>query len=190
MASPSVSAVCVADARPNLMKVKPVMDALDLAVAPVHTGQRYEVFRSEILLAELEVRSSHRWLVMGSGTHAGQTRRVMAIFEPAPDGVLVVGGVNSPCFGPWWRPRPARWVTWRQGCTRYWTIPEEVNRLVTARVSDLSLRSIARSVDNLRAQGYRLDQVHLVGSVILDALFPTWSGPGGPTLGRRRTLGG
>jgi UDP-N-acetylglucosamine 2-epimerase (non-hydrolysing) len=95
--------LCVAGARPNFMKVKPVMDALErrsVETALVHTGQHYDWEMNEVFFDDLGLRAPDVWLGIGSGTHAQQTARVMESFEPvvgemAPDVVVVVGDVNS-----------------------------------------------------------------------------------------------
>src|SRR5205814_9028865 len=95
--------VCVAGARPNYMKIKPVMDALErrgAEVVLVHTGQHYDPAMNDVFFAELGIRAPDHFLGVGSGSHAGQTARVMSAFEPlldlvAPDVVVVVGDVNS-----------------------------------------------------------------------------------------------
>ncbi len=72
--------ICVAGARPNFMKVKPVMDALErrgALVHLVHTGQHYDPSMSDVFFVELGLRSPDRWLGVGSGTHAEQTASVM-----------------------------------------------------------------------------------------------------------------
>jgi UDP-N-acetylglucosamine 2-epimerase (non-hydrolysing) len=77
--------ICVAGARPNYMKVKPVMDALEergAQVILVHTGQHYDPAMSDVFFADLGIRSPDHFLGAGSGTHAVQTCRVMTAFEP------------------------------------------------------------------------------------------------------------
>lgn len=173
--------LCVAGARPNFMKVKPVMDALAARgadVVLVHTGQHYDVTMSEVFFDELGIRRPDHYLGVGSGTHAEQTGRVMMAFEAvarevAPDVVVVVGDVNS---------TPACAVVAAKGGSlvahveaglrsRDWSMPEEVNRVVTDRVSDYLLAPSPDAVANLEAEGYRPDQVHLVGNVMVDTLL-------------------
>ncbi len=173
--------VCAAGARPNFMKIKPVMDALEARgaeTALVHTGQHYDPAMSEVFFHELGIRPPDRWLGVGSGTHAEQTAGVMVAFEPllhelAAEVVVVVGDVNSTLA--------CAVVSAKAGClvahveaglrSRDWTMPEEVNRVVTDRVSDHLFAPSADAVDNLRAEGYRPDQVHLVGNVMVDTLL-------------------
>ncbi|MFF9813109.1 non-hydrolyzing UDP-N-acetylglucosamine 2-epimerase [Streptomyces sp. NPDC014006] len=173
--------VCVAGARPNYMKIKPVMDALErrgAEVVLVHTGQHYDPAMNDVFFADLGIRAPDRFLGVGSGTHAEQTGRVMTAFEPllnevSPDVVVVVGDINSTLA--------CALVTAKAGPllahveaglrSRDWSMPEEVNRVATDRVSDYLLAPSPDAVENLRAEGYRDDQIHLVGNVMIDTLL-------------------
>lgn len=173
--------VCVAGARPNYMKIKPVMDALEARgaeVVLVHTGQHYDAAMSDVFFEDLRIRRPDHFLQVGSGSHAVQTGRVMAAFEPLleelrPEAVVVVGDVNS-TLG-------CALVTAKGGAllghveaglrSRDWEMPEEVNRVVTDRVSDYLFAPSPDAVANLRAEGYRTDQIHLVGNVMVDTLL-------------------
>jgi UDP-N-acetylglucosamine 2-epimerase (non-hydrolysing) len=173
--------VCVAAARPNYMKVKPVMDALEARgaeVVLVHTGQHYDAAMNDVFFHELGIRPPDHVLGAGSGSHAVQTGRVMTAFEPllaklSPDVVVVVGDVNSTLA--------CAVVTAKSGAllahveaglrSRDWTMPEEINRVVTDRVSDYLLAPSPDAAGNLRREGYRDDQIHLVGNVMVDTLL-------------------
>ncbi|MFF4689772.1 non-hydrolyzing UDP-N-acetylglucosamine 2-epimerase [Streptomyces sp. NPDC001307] len=173
--------VCVAGARPNYMKIKPVMDALErrgAEVVLVHTGQHYDPAMNDVFFSDLGIRPPDRLLGVGSGTHAEQTGRVMTAFEPllgelSPDIVVVVGDINSTLA--------CALVTAKAGPllahveaglrSRDWNMPEEVNRVATDRVSDYLLAPSPDAVENLRAEGYREDQIHLVGNVMIDTLL-------------------
>jgi UDP-N-acetylglucosamine 2-epimerase (non-hydrolysing) len=173
--------ICVAGARPNYMKVKPVMDALedlDAEVILIHTGQHYDKAMNDVFFEELRIRRPDYFLGAGSGSHATQTARVMTAFEPLveelrPDVVVVVGDVNSTMA--------CALVTAKSGAqlahveaglrSRDWTMPEEVNRVVTDRVSDYLFAPSPDGVDNLRAEGFRDSQIHLVGNVMVDTLL-------------------
>src|ERR1700761_5086296 len=95
--------LCVVGARPNFMKVKPVMDALaaiGLQALLVHTGQHYGAAMSDVFFDDLGLRRPDYYLGAGSGSHAAQTSAVMLAFEPVidsvrPDAVIVAGDVNS-----------------------------------------------------------------------------------------------
>jgi UDP-N-acetylglucosamine 2-epimerase (non-hydrolysing) len=173
--------ICVAGARPNYMKVKPVMDALEERAAEVilvHTGQHYDAAMNDVFFADLGIRPPDHLLQVGSGSHAVQTGKVMAAFEPLitelrPDVVVVVGDVNS-TLG-------CALVTAKAGAllahveaglrSRDWSMPEEINRVVTDRVSDYLFAPSPDAVANLRAEGHREDQVHLAGNVMVDTLL-------------------
>ncbi|MEV7277872.1 UDP-N-acetylglucosamine 2-epimerase (non-hydrolyzing) [Streptomyces sp. NPDC093111] len=173
--------VCVAGARPNYMKIKPVMDALEARGAEVllvHTGQHYDPAMNDVFFRDLGLRPPDRFLGVGSGSHAVQTGRVMAEFEPlvtelAPDLVVVVGDVNSTLA--------CALVTAKAGPllahveaglrSRDWSMPEEVNRVATDRISDYLLAPSDDAAVNLRAEGYHDDQIHVVGNVMIDTLF-------------------
>jgi UDP-N-acetylglucosamine 2-epimerase (non-hydrolysing) len=163
------------------MKVKPVLDALEqhgVDTVLVHTGQHYDPGMSGVFFDELGIRPPDHSLGVGSGSHAEQTGRVMMAFEPLvdelrPDAVVVVGDVNSTLA--------CAVVAAKAGClvahveaglrSRDWTMPEEINRVVTDRVSDYLFAPSADAVENLRAEGSRPDQVHLVGNVMVDTLL-------------------
>ncbi len=173
--------ICVAGARPNYMKVKPVMDALVLhgaEVILVHTGQHYDAAMNDVFFTDLGIRPPDHFLGVGSGSHATQAARVMTAFEPLvqslfPDAVVVVGDVNSTMA--------CAVVSAKSGAllahveaglrSRDWSMPEEVNRVVTDRVSDYLFAPSPDAVRNLEDEGYRDDQIHLVGNVMVDTLL-------------------
>jgi UDP-N-acetylglucosamine 2-epimerase (non-hydrolysing) len=131
-----------------------------------------------VFFTDLGIREPDYFLGAGSGSHAAQTARVMTAFEPltdelAPDVVVVVGDVNSTMA--------CALVTAKAGAllahveaglrSRDWTMPEEMNRVVTDRVSDYLFAPSPDAVANLRAEGYRADQIHLAGNVMVDTLL-------------------
>jgi UDP-N-acetylglucosamine 2-epimerase (non-hydrolysing) len=174
-------AMCVVGARPNFMKIKPVMDALErrrVDVVLVHTGQHYDRAMSSVFFDELGIRSPDRWLEVGSGSHGEQTARVMMAIEPVmtelePDVVVVVGDVNSTMAAALVAAKsPARLAHVEAGLrSRDWTMPEEVNRLVTDSVCDDLLAPSPDAVENLAAEGHPAERIHLVGNVMIDTLF-------------------
>src|SRR5256886_2642168 len=173
--------LCVAGARPNFMKVKPVADALEQRgadVVLVHTGQHYDQAMSEVFFKELGLREPDHWLGAGSGTHAEQTARVMLAFEPLveavePDVVVVVGDVNSTLACALVAAKLGPLVAHVEAGlrSRDWSMPEEINRVATDRLSDYLFAPSADAVDNLQAEGAHPDQVHLVGNVMVDTLL-------------------
>jgi UDP-N-acetylglucosamine 2-epimerase (non-hydrolysing) len=173
--------VCVAGARPNFMKIKPVMDALEKRGADVtfvHTEQHYDSPMSDVFLEELGIRRPDLQLGAGSGTHAEQTARVMTAFERViddrnPDWTVVVGDVNSTLACSLVVAKsPGRLAHVEAGLrSRDLTMPEEINRIVTDAVSDLLLAPSQDAVDNLLSEGRSADQIKLVGNVMIDTLF-------------------
>ena len=144
----------------------------------VHTGQHYDDRMSDVFFEELDIRPPEHMLDVGSGSHATQTAAIMTAFEPLvaaerPDVVVVVGDVNSTVA--------CSLVAAKAGClvahveaglrSRDWTMPEEINRVVTDRLSDYLFAPSPDAVENLSAEGYRHDQIHLVGNVMIDTLL-------------------
>lgn len=173
--------MCVAGARPNYMKTKPVLDALEargVDTVLVHTGQHYDPLMNDVFFTDLGLRRPDHFLGVGSGSHAQQTARVMTAFEPlvaelAPDVVVVVGDVNSTLACALVAAKAGPLVAHVEAGlrSRDWSMPEEVNRVATDRVSDLLLAPSEDAVDNLRGEGYRDDQIHLVGNTMIDTLL-------------------
>ena len=172
---------CVAGARPNFMKIKPVLDALErrgVELSLVHTGQHYDSAMSDVFFADLNLRSPDWHLGVATGTHAEQTAQVMVAFESLvgrlrPDLVVVVGDVNSTVACALVAAKAGAFVAHVEAGlrSRDWSMPEEINRVVTDRVSDYLLAPSEDAVANLRAEGYRDDQVYLVGNVMVDTLL-------------------
>lgn len=173
--------VVVAGARPNFVKVKPILDALDAArirSTLVHTGQHYDEAMSGVFFAELGLRAPDHHLAAGSGSHAVQTAAVMVAFEPlldalAPDVVVVVGDVNSTLACSLVAAKagvPAAHVEagLRSGDR---SMPEEINRIVTDRLCGPLFAPTQGAVDNLLREGAAPGSVHLVGNVMVDTLL-------------------
>jgi UDP-N-acetylglucosamine 2-epimerase (non-hydrolysing) len=175
----------VAGARPNFMKIAPVQHALDRAgyrTVIVHTGQHYDDRMSDSFFRDLEIRRPDHHLGVGSGTHAAQTARVMEAFEPVllserPDWVLVPGDINSTlaCALVCTKLREETGVQLAHleaGLRSHdWRMPEEVNRVLTDRCSDLLLIPSWDAVANLKAEGIEGDRVVFVGNVMIDTLL-------------------
>jgi UDP-N-acetylglucosamine 2-epimerase (non-hydrolysing) len=163
------------------MKIKPVIDALEgegMRVTLVHTGQHYDDAMSNVFFDELGIRPPDVHLNVGSGSHAEQTARIMLGFEPLidellPDWVVVAGDVNSTLACAVVAAKAGVMVAHVEAGlrSRDWSMPEEINRVVTDRLSDLLFAPSADAVDNLRAEGYRDDQIVLVGNVMVDTLL-------------------
>ena len=173
--------VLVAGARPNFMKVAPVLWAAEnrgIDVTLVHSGQHYDRNMSDVFFDDLGIRAPDVNLGVGSGTQAEQTAAVMVEFEKivAPGGVdllTVVGDVNSTVACGLVAAKLGIHVAHVEAGlrSRDWGMPEEINRVVTDRLSDFLFAPSPDGVDNLRAEGYREDQIHLVGNVMVDTLL-------------------
>jgi UDP-N-acetylglucosamine 2-epimerase (non-hydrolysing) len=144
----------------------------------VHTGQHYDESMNDVFFRDLGLRAPDRHLGTGSGSHAEQTGRVMIAFEPvlaevAPDAVVVVGDVNSTLACALVAAKDGRVVAHVEAGlrSRDWSMPEEINRMATDRISDLLFAPSPDAVDNLRQEGYHADQIHLAGNVMIDTLF-------------------
>lgn len=177
--------VVVAGARPNFMKVAPILSALRDAEHEgvlVHTGQHYDARMSDAFFEDLGLPEPAHHLGVGSGTHAKQTARVMEAFEPVlqetrPDWVVVVGDVNSTLACA----LVAAKLKEELGCgiahveaglrSRDWRMPEEVNRVLTDRLSDLLLTPSRDALPNLLAEGIPEERIRFVGNVMMDTLF-------------------
>lgn len=171
----------VAGARPNFMKIAPVIRELDRCEVPsvvVHTGQHYDSGMSDVFFDELGMREPAHHLEVGSASHAVQTARIMQAFEPIvdrerPSWVVVVGDVNSTLACALVAAKLGTQVAHVEAGlrSRDWSMPEEINRLVTDRLSALLLAPSQDGVDNLRAEGYDDDHIRLVGNVMVDSLL-------------------
>ena len=171
----------IAGARPNFMKVAPILAELSLRGTPatlVHTGQHYDPAMSDVFFDELGIPAPDHHLEVGSASHAVQTARIMEAFEPVvvaekPDVVVVVGDVNSTVACALVAAKLGVEVAHVEAGlrSRDWSMPEEVNRLVTDRLSQYLFAPSADGVENLRAEGYPAASIHLVGNVMADTLL-------------------
>ncbi len=171
----------VVGARPNFMKIAPVMRALEGADGVeqvlIHTGQHYDASLSDEFFHDLELPSPDVNLGIGSGTHAQQTGRIMMALEPAlereaPDWVFTVGDVNSTLAAALVAAKLGIPVAHVEAGLRSHdrTMPEEINRALTDRVSDALFTTEPSANENLRAEGVPEDRIHHVGNVMIDSL--------------------
>lgn len=168
-------------ARPNFIKLAPVDRALvqrrDVEHVIVHTGQHYDPEMSAALFEELWIPAPEYNLGVGSGSHATQTAAVMDRLEPVllrlrPDLVLVYGDANSTLAAALVAAKLGLPVGHVEAGLRSndWTMPEEINRVVTDRVSDLLFVSSREASGILAAEGIPTDRVHFVGNVTIDSV--------------------
>src|SRR5215213_4669833 len=173
----------VVGARPNFMKVAPIVAAMKQRPATfqplvVHTGQHYDAAMSDSFFRDLELPQPDTHLGVGSASHAVQTAAVMERFEPVilqekPDWVLVVGDVNSTIACALVCAKLGVKVAHVEAGlrSRDRTMPEEINRLLTDAISDLLLTTSQDADENLRQEGVASDKIKFVGNVMIDSLF-------------------
>jgi UDP-N-acetylglucosamine 2-epimerase (non-hydrolysing) len=172
----------VVGARPNLMKMAPIMEAYleagNIDPLLVHTGQHYDDNMSNLFFRDLGMPRPDLNLEIGSGSHAVQTAGIMKAFEPVllehrPDAVLVVGDVNSTiACGLVAVKLGIKLVHVEAGLRSFdRSMPEEVNRVLTDAISDLLFCTERSGVENLRREGIGDEKVHLVGNVMIDTLI-------------------
>jgi UDP-N-acetylglucosamine 2-epimerase (non-hydrolysing) len=172
----------VVGARPNFMKVAPIVDEMkrrerEFAPLVVHTGQHYDAGMSDAFFRDLELPEPDVYLGVGSASHAAQTAAVMERFEPVvlehkPDWVLVVGDVNSTLA--------CALVCVKLGIkvghveaglrSRDRSMPEEINRILTDQIADLLFTPSADADKNLLAEGIPPERIRLVGNIMIDSL--------------------
>ena len=171
----------VVGARPNFMKVAPFCRALkacpDVQHILVHTGQHYDVRMSEQFFKELDIPNPDINLEVGSGSHAEQVGKTMIAFEKVlreekPDWVVVLGDVNATCAcSITAKKEHIRCAHIEAGLrSRDMDMPEEINRLVTDRLSDLLLTPDRLSNANLKAEGIEEEKIKFVGNIMIDTL--------------------
>jgi UDP-N-acetylglucosamine 2-epimerase (non-hydrolysing) len=175
----------VAGARPNFMKVAPVLQELHRRQAPavlVHTGQHYDAEMFAAIFQDLGLGAPDFNLEVGSGSHAEQTARVMERFEPVlksvrPRWVVVVGDVNSTLacalVTSKLKDELSCGIAHVEAGLRSgdWRMPEEINRVLTDRLSDLLLIPSEDARSNLGGEGITGSGVIFVGNVMIDSLL-------------------
>ena len=172
----------VAGARPNFMKIAPIIRAMDkyggFDWELVHTGQHYDYEMSQAFFEDLELPAPDIYLDAGSGTHAEQTARIMTSYESAcldvrPDMTLVVGDVNSTLACSIVSKKLSIPVAHVEAGLRSFdmSMPEEINRIVTDSISDIFFVTEESGIENLRHEGKPEDRIHFVGHVMIDNLF-------------------
>ena len=180
---PTGPIVCVVGARPNYMKMAPLIRAFARqpglpGVVLVHTGQHYDIAMNERLFADLELPPPDLNLEVGSGTHAVQTAEVMRRFEPVvddlkPSCVIVVGDVNSTLACSLVAVKKRIPVVHVEAGLRSFDreMPEEINRILTDQIADILYTTEREAADNLMREGVGADRVAFVGNVMIDSLL-------------------
>jgi UDP-N-acetylglucosamine 2-epimerase (non-hydrolysing) len=171
----------IAGARPNFMKIAPLMKALagDPAFDPIviHTGQHYDDNMSGQFFRDLGIPDPHYQLEVGSSTHAQQTAEIIKRIEPVlqerrPRAVVVVGDVNSTAAAALVAKKLEIDVVHVEAGLRSFdrSMPEEINRIVTDSISDLFLVTEESGRTNLLREGVAAERIHLVGNLMVDSL--------------------
>src|SRR5712691_7741328 len=173
----------VAGARPNFMKVAPIVAAMKLRHAEfqpvlVHTGQHYDAMMSDAFFRDLDIPEPNVYLGVGSGTHAAQTAAIMQAFEPVivkerPDWVIVVGDVNSTIACALVCAKLGVKVAHVEAGlrSRDRTMPEEINRVLTDQIADLLFTPSSDADQNLLAEGIPPERIRMVGNIMIDSLL-------------------
>jgi len=183
-----VKILYVVGARPNFMKVAPVIAAAErwntrphMAVrfesVLVHTGQHYDELLSDVFFRQLGLPEPDEYLGVGSGSHARQTARLFEALEPVicrhePDAVLVPGDVNSTCAGALVAAKLNVPVVHLEAGLRSGDrgMPEEINRIVADHVSDLLFTTCSDGDDNLLREGVAPEKIVDIGNTMIDSL--------------------
>jgi len=179
--------ISVVGARPNFMKIAPFIRAIEAhnaqeGVEPiehllVHTGQHYDDRMSKVFFESLEIPPADIHLGIGSGSHAEQVGQTMIAFEKVlqehrPDWVVVVGDVNATLACSVTAKKEGIKLCHIEAGLRSgdMLMPEEINRLVTDRLSDLLLTPDEMAVENLREEGVPDEKIRFVGNIMIDTL--------------------
>ncbi len=180
---PAGPIACVVGARPNYMKMAPLVRAF--AARPelpratlIHTGQHYDVAMNERLFADLELPAPDVNLEVGSGTHAVQTAEVMRRFEPLVDELrpcctVVVGDVNSTLACSLVASKKGVPIVHVEAGLRSYdrAMPEEINRVLTDQMADVLYTTERSAHENLLREGIAGERIRFVGNVMIDSLL-------------------
>lgn len=183
MSKKKIHLLCVVGARPNFMKIAPLMRAIgqrpdDFTATLLHTGQHYDEAMKDAFFRQLDIPEPDVDLGVGSASHAVQTAEIMKRFEPVlddkrPDAVLVVGDVNSTIACALVAVKKGVPVIHVEAGLRSndRAMPEEINRVLTDQISTLLFTTEPDGKVNLLAEGVADDAIHFVGNVMIDTLF-------------------
>ena len=173
----------VVGARPNFMKVAPVLEAMRRLAGDrfttmlVHTGQHYDANMSDVFFADLEMPKPDTFLGTGGGTHAEQTAKVMLemealIRDEKPDLLLVAGDVNSTLASALVAAKAQVRLGHIESGLRSFdrAMPEEINRIVADEFSEFCFVTESSGVTNLHNEGIADDRIHYVGNTMIDSV--------------------
>jgi len=171
----------IVGARPNMMKVAPLMAEMkrhdDIDPVLIHTGQHYDYAMSQVFFDQLRMPEPNYNLEVGSGTHHSQTAEIIKRFgelvaKDRPDMVLVAGDVNSTIACAMVAAKENIPVVHVEAGLRSFdrSMPEEINRLLTDAISDLLFTTEESANLNLANEGVPEKKVHFVGNLMIDSL--------------------
>jgi len=179
--SRSKTVLNIVGARPNFMKIGPILSALkrhDVNAPLLHTGQHYDAAMNDQIFHDLGLPQPDINLEVGSASHAQQTAEIMRRFEPeldriSPDAVLVVGDVNSTLACALVAVKKGIKVIHVEAGLRSFdrAMPEEINRVLTDQISDYLFTTERQALSNLQREGISEDKVFFVGNVMIDTLL-------------------
>ena len=171
----------VAGARPNFMKIAPLIKELkkqNLNYKLIHTGQHYDYNMSKVFFDDLGIPEPDYHLGVGSGSHAEQTANIMIEFEKVvkkanPSLVIVVGDVNSTIACALVAKKLFVKVAHVEAGLRSFDMrmPEEINRILTDRISDYLFTTEKSGMENLKNEGINQGKIFFVGNIMIDTLF-------------------
>lgn len=176
-----INVTCIVGARPNFMKMAPIMAAFKahggFKSRLIHTGQHYDVEMNSVFFEQLGLPEPDLNLEIGSCSQTVQTARIMigleeALLDQRPDVLLVVGDVNSTVAAALVGSKLRIPVAHVEAGLRSFDLemPEEINRLVTDRLSDLLLITERSAKPQLESEGVKSEAIHFVGNVMIDTL--------------------
>ena len=172
----------IVGARPNFIKAFPVFDAIEKAgsfnLRLINTGQHYDENMADIFFRQLKMKQPDIDLMVGSGTHAEQTAKIMmkiekVFIEDRTDLVMVFGDVNSTIAAALAASKLHIPVAHVEAGLRSFdrNMPEEINRVLTDQISDLLFITSPEAEDNLLREGKDKSQIHFVGNPMIDSLI-------------------
>ncbi|HZH70780.1 MAG TPA: UDP-N-acetylglucosamine 2-epimerase (non-hydrolyzing) [Flavobacteriaceae bacterium] len=176
----------IAGARPNFMKIAPIIHAIqkskkegnNIDYRLIHTGQHYDKKMSGDFFEQLEIPEPHANLEAGGGSQAEQTAAIMIRFEKElidnpSDLVLVVGDVTSTMACAITAQKQHVKVAHVEAGIRSgdWTMPEEINRLVTDSITNYFFTTSERANNNLKSSGVEQERIFFVGNTMIDTLL-------------------
>ena len=182
MLKKKINIVCIVGARPNFIKIAPILKAMSksrfINAKLLHTGQHYDYDMSQSFFEQLGIKNPDIHLEVGSATQANQVATIMMRFDDychkeKPDAILVVGDVNSTMATSIVASKRGIKILHVEAGIRSWdrTMPEEINRLLTDAIADVYLTPSPDAVQNLINEGHSKSSIINVGNIMIDTLL-------------------